>query len=63
MGVDLLLLIGLTALWRSYPAPTPDAPPYVRWGGSIFGLGVAALLWRFTSDHAWWTGRLRGGGF
>ena len=66
MGVDLLLLIGLIALWRSYPAPTPDAPPYVRWGGSIFGLGVAAgiitLLVRFTSDHAWWTGHLRGGG-
>jgi hypothetical protein len=67
MGVDLLLLIGLIALWRSYPAPTPDAPPYVRWGGSIFGLGVAAgivmLLLRFTGDHAWWTGHLRGGGF
>jgi hypothetical protein len=51
----------------SYPAPTPDAPPYVRWACSIFGLGVAAgiimLLVRFTSDHAWWTGHLRGGGF
>jgi hypothetical protein len=67
MGVDLLLLIGLITLWRSYPAPTPDAPPYVRWGGSIFGLGVAAgiimLLVRFTRDHAWWTGHLRCGGF
>jgi hypothetical protein len=39
MGVDLLLLIGLVALWRSYPAPTPDAPPHVRWGGWLFGLG------------------------
>jgi hypothetical protein len=67
MGVDLLLLAGLIALWRSYPAPTPDAPPHVRWGGSLFGLGIAAgvivLLLRFTSDHAWWTGHLRGGGF
>ena len=66
-GVDLLLLIGLVALWRSYPAPTPDAPPHVRWGGWLFGLGVAAgiimLLLRFTSEHAWWTGHLRGGGF
>jgi hypothetical protein len=67
MGVDLLLLIGLVALWRSYPAPTPDAPPYIRWGGWLFGLGVGAgvimLLLRFTSEHAWWTGHLRGGGF
>ena len=67
MGVDLLLIVGLVALWRSYPAPTPDAPPYVRWGGWLFGLGFAAgiimLLLRFTSDHAWWTGHLRGGGF
>jgi hypothetical protein len=67
MGVDLLLLIGLVALWQSYPAPTPEAAPHVRWGGSLFGLGAAAglimLLLRFTSDHAWWTGRLRGGGF
>ena len=39
MGVDLLLLIGLIALWQSYPAPTPDAPPFVRWGGWLFGLG------------------------
>jgi hypothetical protein len=67
MGVDLLLLIGLVALWRSYPAPTPDAPPHVRWGSWLFGLGVAAgiimLLLRFTTEHAWWTGHLRGGGF
>jgi hypothetical protein len=52
MGVDLLLLI---------------APPYIRWGGWLFGLGVGAgvimLLLRFTSEHAWWTGHLRGGGF
>ena len=63
MGAD----IGLVALWGSYPAPTPDAPPHVRWGGWLFGLGVAAgiimLLLRFTSEHAWWTGHLRGGGF
>jgi hypothetical protein len=39
MGVDLLLLIGLIALWRSYPAPTPDAPPLVRSGAWLFGLG------------------------
>ena len=67
MGVDLLLLIGLVALWRSYPAPTPDAPPHVRWGSWLFGLGVAAgiimLLLRFTSEHACWTGHLKGGGF
>ena len=67
MGVDLLLLIGLVALWRSYPAPTPDAPPHVRWGSWLFGLEVAAgiimLLLRFTTEHAWWTGHLRGGGF
>jgi hypothetical protein len=65
MGVDLLLLVALIALWRSYPAPTTDAPAYVRWGGWLFGLGVAAaivmLLLRFTSDHAWWTGHLRSG--
>jgi hypothetical protein len=62
MGIDVLLLVGLVALWRRYSAPTPDAPPYVRWSGSLFGLGAAAgvimLLLRFTSDHAWWTGRL-----
>ncbi|HEY1780709.1 MAG TPA: hypothetical protein VGG79_09815 [Roseiarcus sp.] len=50
----------------SYPAPTPDAPPHVRWGGWLFALGVAAgiimLLSRFTSDYAWWTGHLGGGG-
>lgn len=67
MGVDLLLLVGLVALWRTYPAPTPNAPSYVRWGSWLFGLGAAAgiimLLLRFTSDHAWWTGHLRGGGF
>jgi hypothetical protein len=67
MGVDLLLLIGLIALWRSYPAPTPDAPPLVRSGAWLFGLGVAAgiimLLLRFASEHAWWTGHLRMGGF
>jgi hypothetical protein len=56
MGVDLLFLIGLVALWRNYPAPTPDAPPHVRWGGWLFGLrvtaGIIMLLLRFTSDHA-----------
>ena len=42
MRVALLLLIGLVALGRTYPGPAPDAPTYVRWGGWLFGLGVAA---------------------
>ena len=44
MGVDLPLLVGLVALWRTYPAPTPNAPSDVRWGGWLFGLGAAAEL-------------------
>jgi hypothetical protein len=56
MGFDLLLLVVLVALWRTYPTATPEAPPHVRWGRWLFGLGVAAgiilLLLRFTSDHA-----------
>ena len=66
MSVDLLLVLGLVSLWRSYPAPATGAPPLVRCGGRLFGLGFAAgvvmLLLRFTSEHAWWTGHLRGGG-
>jgi hypothetical protein len=31
-------------------------PPWLFWLALVCGLGLFAI--RFTSDHAWWTGRL-----
>ena len=67
MTLDAVLLVALVWLWTYQPAPAADSPPYVRYNGLLFGVGAAAgvvmLILRFTSEHGWWTGHLRNGGF
>jgi hypothetical protein len=67
MGLDVLFLAALIASWRAYPDSAASGPVPVRRGGWLFALGLVSgammLLLRLTSEHAWWTGHLRGGGF